>query len=82
MWIILSHITQSLYSLDSKTDIQQSCIFAFVFYFFIQYIAYLLDRKGDGSHSCYINEAYEGQMNTVDVIHNVVNFGKFSCIFT
>lgn len=39
-----------------------------------RYIAYLLDRKGDGSHSCYINEAYEGQMNTIDVIHNVVNF--------
>ena len=51
-------------------------------FFFFQYIAYLLDRKGDGSYSCYINEAYEGQMNTIDVIHNVVNFGEFSCVFT
>lgn len=39
-----------------------------------RYIAFLLDRKGDGTHSCYITEAYEGQMNTIDVIHNVVNF--------
>ena len=47
--------------------------------FFFQYIAFLLDRKGEGTHSCYITEAHEGQMNTIDVIHNVVNFGEFMC---
>ena len=40
-----------------------------------QFVAFLLDRKGEGTFSCYITEAYEGQMNTIDVIHNVVNFG-------
>lgn len=39
-----------------------------------RFIGFLLDRKGEGSYSCYITEAYEGQMNTIDVIHNVVNF--------
>lgn len=39
-----------------------------------RFVAFLLDRKGEGTFSCYITEAYEGQMNTIDVIHNVVNF--------
>ncbi|XP_068683040.1 dipeptidyl aminopeptidase BI-like [Montipora foliosa] len=39
-----------------------------------RFVAFLLDRKGEGTFSCYITEACEGQMNTIDVIHNVVNF--------
>lgn len=41
-----------------------------------QYIGFLLDKSGEGTHSLYITEAHEGMINFIDAIPKVINFGE------